>query len=314
MGLAADDKGIWVSNKQQAWRFADVGRQVLGKEEFDAVYVPRKGYFLGPCDTHDILANVKFRGEQHELLFVNTQYSCIAAIDNHYNFRPVWKPDFISSLSLGDRCHLNCMCARDGELSYATFCGQSDTALGWKPMKSGGGCVIDIRCNKIICEGLSMPHSPRWHDGRLWLLNSGAGDFGYLDPATGTFKDLALCPGFARGLCFVGDYAVIGVSKLRENTFASGLPLLRRLESLHIRQFCGLLVLDAKTGRTAHWLTIEGAVTELFDVTFLPGVMRPFTPGFSEPELQQALVNVPGGEFAIVAQPGGEEGPDHPSP
>lgn len=293
MGLAVDDKGLWVSNQQQAWRFANVGPQVLGETAFDAVYMPRKGYFLGPCDVHDILANVSYQGEQHELLFVNTHYSCIAAIDDHYNFRPVWKPDFISALSLGDRCHLNGMCARDGELAYATLCGRSDTPIGWKSMKSGGGCVVDIATNQIVCEGLSMPHSPRWHKGRLWLLNSGDGDFGYVDFSTGKYVVVGQCPGFARGLCFVGDYAVIGLSKLRDNAFSSGLLVAERLKTQHIQQTCGLLVVDTRSATLTHWLTIDGPVSELYDVAFLPGVSRPFTPGFSEPQLQRELVQLP---------------------
>jgi len=281
MGLAVDEQGLWIANQQQVWRFTDAGPQTLGETAFDAVYMPRKGYFLGPCDVHDIIADVSFQGEKHELLFVNTHYSCIAAIDDRYNFRPVWKPDFISAISLGDRCHLNGMCAQDGELAYATLCGRSDTPIGWKEEKSGGGCVIDVRTNQIVCEGLFMPHSPRWHDGRLWLLDSGAGDFGYVDFASGKFVPVGLCPGFARGLTFVGGYAVIGVSRLRDNTFASGLSVLNRLESQHIQQTCGLLVIDPSTGKLVHWLTLEGVVSELYDVAFLPGLMRPFTPGFS---------------------------------
>lgn len=300
MGLAVDDKGMWVANQQQAWRFSNLGPQTLGETAFDAVYMPRKGYFLGPCDAHDILADVSFKGERHELLFVNTHYSCIAAIDDHYNFRPVWKPDFISAISLGDRCHLNGMCARDGELAYATLCGRSDEPLGWKPMKSGGGCVVDIATDKIVYEGLSMPHSPRWHDGKLWLLDSGNGDFGYVDFTSGKLVAVGMCPGFARGLTFVGGYAVIGVSRLRENTFASGLSVLGRMESQHIQQTCGLLVIDPNTGKLVHWLTIEGTVTELYDVAFLPGVMQPYTPGFSEPQLHRALVHAPEGELAVV--------------
>ncbi len=301
MGLTVDERGMWVSNQQQAWRFSNVGPQTLDKTTFDAVYMPRKGYFLGPCDVHDILADVRYRGEKHELLFVNTHYSCIAAIDDYYNFRPVWKPDFISGISLGDRCHLNGMCARDGELAYATLCGRSDTTLGWKPMKSDGGCVLDIASNKIVCEGLSMPHSPRWHQGRLWLLNSGDGNFGYVDFASGKYVVVGQCPGFARGLCFVGDYAVIGLSKLRDNAFTSGLSVAPRMKEQHIRQTCGLLVVDTRTATLTHWLTIEGPVTELYDVAFLHGITRPFTPGFSEPQLQRALVHGPAGEFAITA-------------
>ena len=293
MGLAVDSKGLWIANQQQAWRFSNLGPQTLGETDFDAIYMPRKGHFLGPCDAHDILSDVSFRGQRHELLFVNTHYSCIAALDDYYNFRPIWKPEFISAISLGDRCHLNGMCAKDGDLAYATLCGRSDTAIGWRPMKNGGGCVIDINNNEIVCTGLSMPHSPRWHDGKLWLLNSGDGDFGYVDFATGRFVVVGLCPGFARGLCFVGDYAVIGVSKLRENTFSSGLNIEARLKAQHIQETCGLLVIDPKTGTLVHWLTIEAPVTELYDVAFLPGVMHPYTPGFSEPQLHRAICRFP---------------------
>ncbi|MBC7858214.1 MAG: TIGR03032 family protein [Burkholderiaceae bacterium] len=306
MGLAVDPRGMWVSNQQQAWRFSNLGPRTVGGVDFDAVYMPRKGYFLGPCDVHDILADVSFRGERHELLFVNTHYSCIAAIDEFYNFRPVWKPDFISAVSLGDRCHLNGMCARDGELAYATLCGRSDTPIGWKPMKGGehgGGCVVDIASGQVVCEGLSMPHSPRWHEGRLWLLNSGAGDFGYVDFASGKFVAVARCPGFARGLAFVGDYAVIGLSKLRDNAFSAGLPVAPYLRERRIKETCGLLVIDTRTGALVHWLTIEGVVNELYDVAFLPGVRKPFTPGFSMPELHRALVHAPPGELAVTRPP-----------
>lgn len=293
MGFAGDEKGFWIANQQQIWRFANSGPRQFGEHQFDAVYMPRRGYFVGPCDVHDLLANVRFRGEQYELLFANTHYSCIAAPDDHFNFRPVWKPDFVSAISLGDRCHLNGICARDGELAYATLCGRSDETIGWKPMKSHGGCIVDLNTDKVVCDGLSMPHSPRWHDGRLWLLDSGHGDFGYVDLAAGKFVPVGLCPGFARGLAFVGGYAVIGLSRLRDNAFSSGLSVLGRLESQHIRQNCGLLVIDPGTGKLVHWLTIEGVVSELYDVTFLPGIQRPFTPGFSEPQLQRTIVNVP---------------------
>lgn len=131
MGMAVDRDKLWISNKEQAWRFANVGPQrlQLNKDEattdYDAVYMPRWGIFLGGCDTHDLLANVHHAGRQHELLFVNTNYSCIASIDGHYNFVPVWKPPFISALSPEDRCHLNGMGARDGKLAYVTACAET---------------------------------------------------------------------------------------------------------------------------------------------------------------------------------------------
>ena len=297
MGLAAGKDQLWIANKEQIWRFANVGSRKIdgqGQEhDFDAVYMPRWGLFVGPCDTHDILTRVRFQGQLHELLFVNTNFSCIASISGHYNFVPVWKPPFVSGIGSGDRCHLNGMGARDGQLAFATACAETDTDLGWKAHKKDGGILMEVPSGDIIARGFAMPHSPRWHDGKVWMLDSGRGDFGYVDPANGRFEPVALCPGFARGLHIVGDYAVIGLSRLRPNTFAAGLPIKERLETLNIPERCGLLVVDLRTGQSAHWLTIEGAVSELYDVAFLPGVRRPFTPGFSHPELHRQVVNLP---------------------
>lgn len=295
MGMAIDRRAMWVSNKEQVWRFSNVGSLTIKEQEWQAVYVPRKGHFLGVCDTHDIIPDAVVGGTRHELVFVNTLYSCIAAIDGHYGFRPLWKPGFVTALSPEDRCHLNGMGTRDGEIAYVTLCGEFDTPIGWKAVKNGGGLVIDIRDNSVLCRGLSMPHSPRWHNGRLWLLNSGDGDFGYLDGDR--FVPVTQCPGFARGLCFVGDYAVIGLSLLRDNTFSSGLSIKDRLEKAHIPQRCGLIVVDLNTGKIVHWLTIQGVVTELYDVAFLPGITRPYTPGFSEPELQRQVIHLHPGIF-----------------
>lgn len=295
MGMAINSRAMWVSNKEQVWRFANVGPRTIKEQEWQAVYMPRKGYFLGACDTHDIIPDAIIGGLRYELTFVNTLYSCIAAIDGHFGFRPLWKPSFVTALSPEDRCHLNGMGTRDGEIAYVTLCGEFDTPIGWKAVKSGGGVVIDVRDNSVLCRGLSMPHSPRWHNGRLWLLNSGDGDFGYLDGER--FVPVTQCPGFARGLCFVGDYAVIGLSLLRDNTFSSGLSIKERLEKAHIPQRCGLIVVDLNTGQIVHWLTIQGVVTELYDVAFLPGITRPYTSGFSEPELQRQVIHLTPGIF-----------------
>jgi hypothetical protein len=43
-----------------------------------------------------------------------------------------------------------------------------------------------------------MPHSPRWHAGKLWVLNSGAGELQVVDPKTGQRDTVARLPGYAR--------------------------------------------------------------------------------------------------------------------
>lgn len=305
MGLAIDGEKLWVGNREQIWRFANTGADQIKGQAYDAIYMPRQGYMVGNSNTHDVLADIRFQGQDYDFLYANTQFSCIAAPDEHFTFKPVWVPDFISALAPEDRCHLNGICAQDGELAYATICGRFDSRLGWKEVKSHGGFVIDVRNNEVVCEGLSMPHSPRWHEGRLWLINSGEAQLGYVDFASKRFVPVVLCQGFARGIAFIGDYAVVALSRLRpnKNGLVGQINLAERLESQGFYQRCGLLVFNLKTGQLAHWLSIEGQVTELYDVAFLPGIRRPYTPGFREPEQHQWRMRLPPGPWPVAATP-----------
>ena len=103
-------------------------------------------------------------------------------IQNH------WRPSFVTKLAAEDRCHLNGMAMRDGRPVFVTSVSQSDVADGWRDRRADGGVVIDVDSNEVICRGLSMPHSPRWYRDRLWVLNSGHGQFGYVDLETGKFE------------------------------------------------------------------------------------------------------------------------------
>jgi uncharacterized protein (TIGR03032 family) len=120
-----------------------------------------------------------------------------------------------------------------------------------------------------------MPHSPRLANGQLWLLNAGTGEIGRIDLATGCFEAVAFLPGFLRGMTIVGNYAVVGTSRPRENRTFEGLVLNERLAREGVEARCGLAVVDLKTGDVVHTLTIEGVVQELYDVAALPGIVRP---------------------------------------
>lgn len=309
MGLAIDRDKLWVGNREQIWRFSNTGADHINGQAYDAIYMPRKGYLVGNSNTHDVLADVTFQGKHHDFLYANTQFSCVAAPDEHYTFAPVWVPEFISVLAPEDRCHLNGICAQDGELAYATICGRFDTKLGWKGVKSHGGFVVDMRTNEVVCQGLSMPHSPRWHNGKLWLINSGEAQLGYVDFATKRFVPVVLCQGFARGIAFVSvdqtDYAVVALSRLRpdKNGLVGQINLAQRLEDQGFYQRCGLLVFNLTTGKLAHWLTIEGQVTELYDVVAVPGVRKPYTPGFREPEQHRWRMHLPPGPWQTEPTP-----------
>jgi uncharacterized protein (TIGR03032 family) len=162
-------------------------------------------------------------------------------------------------------------------------------ADGWRDRRHDGGCVIDVRSDEVIATGLSMPHSPRVYRDKLWLLNSGTGHFGFIDRSSGRFEQVAFCPGYLRGLSFHGDYAIVGLSKSRENKTFSGLALDENLRAGDAEARCGLQVIDLRTGDVVHWIRMEGVVTELYDVVSLPSVIRPQALGFKTDEIRRVL-------------------------
>lgn len=286
MGLVADQKAqtIWMSSLYQLWRFENALIPGQMSKGYDRLFVPQVGYTTGDVDIHDVAI-----GADDRPIFINTLFSCLATTSDAYSFTPIWKPPFISRLAAEDRCHLNGLATAEGEARYVTAVSESDVADGWRDHRTDGGCVINVQTSEVVQRGLSMPHSPRLHLGRLWLLNSGTGEFGVVDTAANKFEPVAFCPGYARGLAFVGDYAVIGLSLSRNNKTFSGLPLDEALSRRKADARCGLLVVDLRTGDTVHWVRIEGVVTELYDIAVLPGVHRPMALGFKSDEIRYTL-------------------------
>jgi uncharacterized protein (TIGR03032 family) len=76
---------------------------------------------------------------------------------------------------------------------------------------------MDVASGEVITRGLSMPHSPRWYGGRLWVCEAGAGTLGFIDPNTRQYVPITEVPGFTRGLDFAGNLAFVGLSQVREN-------------------------------------------------------------------------------------------------
>ena len=178
---------------------------------------------------------------------------------------------------------------RDGMPAYVTCVGPTDVADGWRDHRAGGGVVVDVATNEIVCRELSMPHSPRLRGDTLWVLNSGTGELGTVDRAKGTFQPLTFCPGYLRGLAFIGQYALVGLSEPRENRTFAGLPLQDRLVAANVEPRCGVYVIDTRSGDIVHWLRIEGIVTELYDVLALPGIARPSMIGFRSREIRRTV-------------------------
>jgi len=284
MGLCATGNGLWMSSLYQVWRFENLFTHGQTQDDYDRLYLPQVGYTTGDLDIHDMAVDA-----DGKLVFVNTLFGCLATLSDTHSFKPIWRPPFISKLAAEDRCHLNGLAMKDGRPAYVTAVSQSDVADGWRDHRSDGGIVIDVASNAIVAAGLSMPHSPRWHNGKLWLLNSGTGHFGYVDLASGRFEPVAFCPGYMRGLSFHGDFALVGLSRPRHNKTFSGLPLDDNLKAKQAEPRCGIQVIDLRTGDAVHWVRFEGVVEELYDVVALPGVRRPMALGFKTDEIRRVL-------------------------
>ena len=286
MGLCVRGNSLYLSTLYQLWRFENTLQSGQLYQGYDALYVPQMSYVTGDLDIHDVNA---IEGISKPV-FVNTLFSCLATVSETHSFVPMWKPPFISKLAAEDRCHLNGLALRQGQPHYVTAISQSDVADGWRDWRADGGCVIDVRSDEVIATGLSMPHSPRWYQDKLWLLQSGTGEFGYLDMASGQFEPVAFCPGYLRGLAFVGNFAVVGLSEPRHNKSFQGLPLDAALAAKGTTSRCGLGVVDLRSGDLVHTLRIEGVIAELYDVVVIPGIRRPMALGFRSDEIRRMIL------------------------
>ncbi|CAN5384968.1 TIGR03032 family protein [soil metagenome] len=284
MGMYITPNELYLATVYQIWRFNNILQPGQTMDGYDRCYFPRSCWVTGDIDVHDMAIDA-----EGKLVFVNTLFGCVSTTDDNHSFRQLWKPPFISRLAPEDRCHLNGLALKDGKPKYVTAVSKSDVPDGWRDRRKDGGIVMDIDTNDILAEGMSMPHSPRYYRGKLWVLNSGAGYFGYVDMEKGKFEPVTFCPGYARGVGFHGKYAVIGLSGPRHNKTFSGLPLDAELAAKGAEGRCGLLIVDLDSGDVVEWLRIEGIVGELYDAAFIPGVTRPMAIGFKTDEIKRMI-------------------------
>lgn len=286
MGLAVSPDCLAVGSKRQIWMLKNGGElanRMSPAGKYDLCYLTRTAHFTGPVHGHEMA----WSGDR--LWFVNTLFSCLCTVDDQYSFVPRWRPPFISALAAEDRCHLNGMAMDAGSPRYATAMAETDVARGWRPDKATTGVVIDVQSGETVARGFAMPHSPRLHNGRLWVLNSGLGNISRVDPATGQIEQVAAVPGYTRGLAFHGPYAFVGLSKIRETSVFNGVPIAEHRERLQ----CGIQVIDVRNGQIVASLAFDSGVDEIFDVKVLPGIRCP--------KLSGPLPDVDGGEHVWLA-------------
>jgi uncharacterized protein (TIGR03032 family) len=266
MGVAVSGGAMAIGTDQSVWRFdnrpAVAGRLPGGVH--DGCFIPRSAHVTGDISIHEMA----WAGG--ELWIVNTRFSCLATLDPEHSFVPRWRPPFVTALAAEDRCHLNGLAVVDDRPRFVTAMGMTDDPQGWRRDKVGGGVIIDVETGAVVAQDLTMPHSPRWHDGRLWVLDSGRGTLATVDIATGRVNTVVQLPGFTRGLAFIGRYALVGLSKVREHVFA-GLPLAEHVAE----RMCGVWVVDTVAANIVGFVRFQGSVEEIFDVQLMAGFRYP---------------------------------------
>jgi uncharacterized protein (TIGR03032 family) len=266
MGLALHPRQLAVGTRQEVWflqSVPDIAPTLEPRGKYDACLLTRKAHFTGNIHGHEMA----FCGD--ELWIANTLFSCLVTLDEHYHFVPRWKPKFISTIGgPEDRCHLNGLAQVDGQIKYVTAMSETDTPQGWRPNKADSGVVVDVPLNEVITRGLAMPHSPRVYDGKLWVLDSGRGALCLVDERTGQRTVVTTFPGYCRGLSFLGPFAFVGLSRIRETAVFGGVPIADKRDELK----CGIAVVDLRSGASVASFEFAEGVEEIFDVKIVPGV------------------------------------------
>jgi uncharacterized protein (TIGR03032 family) len=294
MGLAATQGRLAVGTSTEIWDFHDVPAVAARLEpagKHDACFLPRSAHFTGDILVHEMV----WAGR--DLWVVNTRFSCLCTLDRIHSFVPRWHPPCVTTLAPDDRCHLNGLALVDGRPAYVSALGLTDVPRGWRENKRNGGVLLAVPSGEVVASGLSMPHSPRWYGGHLWLLESGTGSMGIVDRQTGLYRAIAELPGFTRGLDFFDRFAFVGLSQVRETAVFGSLPITERAE-----RCCGVWVIDVTTGQTVAFVRFEDAMQEIFAVQVLPGLRFPdvinddaktLADSFVLPDQPQGLAPIP---------------------
>ena len=270
MGLGLAERRLWAASQHQLWRFENILEPGQRHGDHDAVFLPVLSVMTGAVDIHDIAED-----DQNRPIFVVPRFNCIATTAEAHSFEVLWKPSFITDIVAEDRCHLNGLATMEGAPRFVTCIAATNTSGAWRDHKVGGGVVIDVQSGEVVARGLSMPHSPRVRGGTLWIHQSGTGEFGHINLQTGVFEPVVALPGFPRGLAFHDKWAVIGLSKPREDSGFGGLPIGDCLVRNQIAAQCAIIVFNLETGEVDYQVEIGPQVEEIYDIDLIKGTRNP---------------------------------------
>lgn len=278
MGMARYKNRLAISNVGNILIYNNIGEtNSVRYGKFTDQYIPRFRYSASDVDIHDLKIT------KTGIYFVSATYNCVAMPSFEKTFEPYWIPPWITLtvdqndpskkyLRREDCCHINGLCCIDDKPKYITSTSKGNVLGHWRTHKSEG-FVYDIQKNEVVCKDLFSPHSPNWYNGKLWILESGTGYFGYVDFETKSFVKKIFLPGFLRGMTFHDKFAIICLSKDRHDHAFKDIPLCENLRCNGTDSMCGIRVIDMDTMSVIEEFTFDqsSGITELYDVICLPG-------------------------------------------
>ncbi len=288
MGISVDGDSMAIATKSEVHVYHH-SESLANKVEFKGqnyskLYLPRLSYHTGLLDTHDV------RFLDDEIVAVNTRFSCISSFDREYNFKPKWKPHFISELEPSDKCHLNGLATEDGKMRYVTALGQGDTAQSWRKNIASGGILMSVPENKILIDGIGMPHSPKIVGNYIYLLESASGTLLRIDRSTLSVERVLQLDGLTRGLSIVGNTAFIGISKIRKKS-----TTFSKLDDRVHADNASITAVDLNSGMILGQLFFKSIIEEIYDIDFIEskhvGIVGTYD------ERQYAMISTPEGVF-----------------
>ena len=267
MGCAIDGGKLAIGCSVDIWEFHNVPAVCAKLDASDDYPSTRPTTTRASCPAAHCTGDVQIHEMAYgdgELMFVNTAFSCLAKRSEENSFEPVWRPNWINQFAPGDNCHLNGLAVRDGQVKYVTALGETNEPGGWRENKRDGGLLIDVDSKKIIARGLSMPHSPRWYNGKLWVLESGEGTIGTVDIQLANTKQSPSSPASRGDSASWGRWRSWGCRRCASRPSSAASP--GRAAKGSRRTHCGVWVLNIETGQTLGFCRFEEGVQEIFAV------------------------------------------------
>jgi len=268
-GIAFDDRSLSIATIDEIETYShedihyhfNTSKAKSGTELFTYFdTIPIKSYKTGKILCHEIYSSCP-----ESIYFISTRYSAIGRLYREHITPCFWKPPFITEFIGEDLCHMNGLGVSNGQPEVISCLAGTNFTRGWRLFPANSGLLINIKTNKIICSGLTLPHSPRMVGESIYFLQSGLSCLSVLDTNTCDLQSITELPGFARGLAIIGKYAIIGISVIRNSNLWESLPVKVKYPT----SIQSIVIVDLVKGVIISTFVLPGEFYEIFDIQII---------------------------------------------